>query len=251
MKADRPWAELIHGPDGAKMSKRHGALGVDAYRDQGFLPEAMRNYLLRLGWAHGDEEIISTEQAIEWFNLESVGRSASRFDFVKLTNLNGHYMRNGDDSALAELIAPSIAKKRGKDLDNEDMNLLERVMPGLKERAKNVHELADSAQFYFSKAPLEFTDKALAQLTEDGCSHLNQLSSEFSELATWDAQSIEAHVRAYSERPDPAIKLGKIAQPLRAALSGSTVSPPIFDVMALLGRDETLTRINEAIKLQG
>ncbi|MBT4889871.1 MAG: glutamate--tRNA ligase, partial [Rhodospirillales bacterium] len=150
---------LIHGPDGAKMSKRHGALGVDAYRDQGFLPEAMRNYLLRLGWAHGDEEIISTEQAIEWFNLESVGRSASRFDFVKLTNLNGHYMRNGDDSALAELIAPSIAKKRGKDLDNEDMNLLERVMPGLKERAKNVHELADSAQFYFSKAPLEFTDK--------------------------------------------------------------------------------------------
>ena len=242
---------LIHGPDGAKMSKRHGALGVDAYRDQGFLPEAMRNYLLRLGWAHGDEEIISTRQAIEWFDLEGVGRSASRFDFVKLTNLNGHYIRNGDDTALAELIAPQIAENRGKDFNDEDMKLLVRVMHGLKERAKNINELSDSAQFYFSNVPLEFTEKALAQLTEEACLHLRQLSDEFSELDTWDAETIEVHVRAYSEKHDPVIKLGKIAQPLRAALSGSTVSPPIFDVMALLGREEALERINEAIKPQG
>lgn len=239
---------LIHGPDGAKMSKRHGALGVDAYRDQGFLPEAMRNYLLRLGWAHGDEEIISTEQAVEWFNLEGVGRSASRFDFVKLTNLNGHYIRDGLDKELAELIAPSIGQNRGKDLDEAELELLTRAMTGLKERAKNINELADSAQFYFADLPFEYTDKALAQLNDEGCDHLQKLSAEFTELGEWEADTIEAHVRAYSERHDPAIKLGKIAQPLRAAMSGTTVSPPIFDVMAILGRDETLTRIKDALK---
>ncbi len=239
---------LIHGPDGAKMSKRHGALGIDAYRDEGFLPAAMRNYLLRLGWSHGDEEIISTDQAIEWFNLEGVGRSASRFDFVKLTNLNGHYIRNGDDQELATLIAPMIAEKRGSDLSDDHMSLLVHAMPGLKERAKNINELSDSAQFYFAELPFNFTDKALKQLDEEGCSHLAQLAREFVELNDWQADVIEVHVRAYSERQDPVVKLGKIAQPLRAAMSGTTVSPPIFDVMAILGKEETLTRINDAIK---
>ncbi len=241
---------LIHGPDGAKLSKRHGALGVDAYRDQGFLPAAVRNYLLRLGWAHGDEEIISTAQAIEWFNLESIGRSASRFDITKLTNLNGHYIRHGDDGELARMIAPTIADNRGKDLNDGEMDLLTRAMHGLKGRAKNINELSDSAQFYFNSSPLEFTDKARAQLDEAGCSHLSNLTSSLDKLASWEAETIEAHIRAYGDQHDPAIKLGKIAQPLRAALSGSTVSPPIFDVMALLGKDETLVRIKDALNTQ-
>jgi glutamyl-tRNA synthetase len=238
---------LIHGPDGAKLSKRHGALGVDAYHDQGFLPEAVRNYLLRLGWAHGDEEIISTGQAIEWFNLENIGRSASRFDVTKMTNLNGHYIRHGDDDELARMIAPAISGKRTRDLDSCEMDLLVRAMPGLKGRAKNINELIDSAQFYFNETPLEYTDKARAQLNEEGCSHLSNLTTSLDELTLWKAETIEAHIRAYSDKHDPAIKLGKIAQPLRAALSGSTISPPIFDVMALLGRDETLARMKDAL----
>ncbi|MBT3557948.1 MAG: glutamate--tRNA ligase [Rhodospirillales bacterium] len=238
---------LIHGPDGAKMSKRHGALGVDAYRDEGYLPEAMRNYLLRLGWAHGDEEIISTKQAIEWFDLSNVGRAASRFDFAKLSNLNGHYVRSGDDQMLVDAIAPLLEETRGSALDEAEKALLCTAMPGLKERAKNIVELSDSASFYVAKRPLNYTEKARNQLDEDAAAHLRVLASDFDQMADWEAEKLEQHVRDYVDATDPAVKLGKVAQPLRAALSGTTVSPPIFDVMVILGKQETLARINDAI----
>ncbi len=241
---------LIHGPDGAKMSKRHGALGVDAYRDQGFLPEAMRNYLLRLGWSHGDEEIISTQQATEWFSLENVGRAAARFDFVKLTNLNGHYIRQADDAYLAGLIAPSLGEARGTPLSDDENALLVRAMAGLKDRAKDMNELAQSAMFYFAPRPFDYTQKAIGLLDEDARGHLAKMRADFAALDTWEAEGIEAHVRAYCEASDPVVKLGKVAQPLRAAMTGGTISPPIFDVIAILGRDESLARIDDAIDLQ-
>jgi glutamyl-tRNA synthetase len=238
---------LIHGPDGSKMSKRHGALGVDAYRDEGYLPEAMRNYLLRLGWAHGDEEIISTDKAIEWFDLDHVGQSASRFDFAKLSNLNGHYVRNGDDGMLVEAIAPILEKNQGSSLNDAEKALLTRAMPGLKERAKNIVELSDSASFFVSNRPLEFTEKARNQLDGEALEHLRTLVDDFAQMTAWEAGRLEQHVRDYVEASDPPVKLGKVAQPLRAALSGTTVSPPIFDVMVILGQQETLDRISDAI----
>ncbi len=238
---------LIHGPDGAKMSKRHGALGVDAYRDQGFLPEAMRNYLLRLGWAYGDEEVISTEQAIEWFSLENIGRSAARFDFAKLTHLNGLYIRSADDAYLVETIRPLMEKSRNEALNEGQIALLVRAMSGLKERAKDIQELADSAMFFVSPRPLSYTEKAMNLLDEDGLTHLRRLRDEFSALGDWKSDRIETHIREYADAGDPPIKLGKVAQPLRAALSGSTVSPPIFEVMALLGKEETLGRMDDAL----
>lgn len=240
---------LIHGPDGAKMSKRHGALGVDAYRDQGFLPEAMRNYLLRLGWAYGDEEFISTEQAIEWFSLENVGRSAARFDFAKLTHLNGQYIRTSDDAYLVKTIQPLIEKSLRKTLNEGQVSLLVKAMDGLKARAKNVVELADSARFFVELRPLSYTDKALALLDGDGLDHLRQLREDFSGFGDWKSEGIEAHIREYAEASDPPVKLGKIAQPLRAALSGSTVSPPVFEVIELLGKEETLGRMDDALKV--
>jgi len=150
---------LIHGPDGTKLSKRHGALGVEAYREMGFLPEAMRNYLLRLGWSHGDDEMISTEQAIEWFNLESIGRSPARVDFKKLDNINGHYMRQASDEALSAAMVP-LLKARGYDVDGAISDQLTAAMPGLKERAKTLVELADSAHYLVAKRPLALDDKA-------------------------------------------------------------------------------------------
>lgn len=238
---------LIHGPDGAKMSKRHGALGVDAYRDDGYLPAAMRNYLLRLGWAHGDEEIISTEKAVEWFDLSNVGRAASRFDFAKLSNLNGHYVRTGRDEMLVAAITPLLEKNREKPLSEDEITLLTRAMPGLKERAKNIVELSDSASFFVADRPMTYTEKARNQLTDDAIEHLRTLAADFSQFPTWQAETLEQHVRDYVEASDPPVKLGKVAQPLRAALSGTTVSPPIFDVMVILGQQETLARINDAI----
>jgi glutamyl-tRNA synthetase len=232
---------LIHGADGAKLSKRHGALGVDAYRDMGYLPEAVRNYLLRLGWGHGDDEIISTEQAIEWFDLGGIGRSPSRFDFAKLDNLNAHYMRLADDVRLVGLIVPLIEAKSGLPVNSEARDLLTRAMPGLKQRAKTLVELADSAHFYVVARPLKLTDKAAELVTNEGASVLAELAERLRPFDAWDAASIEAEVRQYAE--NRGLKLGKVAQPLRAALSGSTVSPPIFEVAELLGKTETLARI--------
>jgi glutamyl-tRNA synthetase len=227
---------LIHGPDGAKLSKRHGALGVDAYRDElGMLPEAVSNYLLRLGWGHGDDEIISREQAIEWFDLDHVGKSPSRFDFKKLENLNGHYIREADDRRLAEMIAPALG------VSGTDLQLLIRAMPELKARAHTVHQLADGARFLFAKRPLSVDSAAEALLTPEARELLGAAHAKLAALAEWDEASVEAAIREVAE--GNGVKLGKLAQPLRAALTGSTTSPGIFDVLALLGRDESLARI--------
>ncbi|CAA7620654.1 Glutamate--tRNA ligase 2 [Candidatus Terasakiella magnetica] len=236
---------LIHGADGAKLSKRHGALGVDAYRDMGFLPEAMRNYLLRLGWSHGDDEIISTEQAKEWFNLESVGRSPSRFDFVKLTQLNGHYMRLADDDRLTALVTPMLEAKAGAAVSPAGAARVRAGMTGLKERAKTMLELADSALFYVLPRPLTQDEKA-AKTMADAASRddLSQYAAQIAALAGWSREALEEAARIFTEARGQ--KLGKIAQPLRAALTGSSVSPPIFEVMEVLGRDETLGRIEDA-----
>jgi len=225
---------LIHGPDGAKLSKRHGALGVDAYRDElGMLPEAVSNYLLRLGWGHGDDEIIGREQAIEWFDLDHVGKSPSRFDFKKLENLNGHYIREADDARLAELIAPKLG--------NASKDLLVRAMPELKARAHTVNQLADGARFLFATRPLAIDEAAKALLTAEARGLLSAAHGKLGALAEWDAASVEAAIREVAE--GNGVKLGKLAQPLRAALTGSTTSPGIFDVLALLGKDESLARI--------
>jgi glutamyl-tRNA synthetase len=227
---------LIHGPDGAKLSKRHGALGVDAYRDElGMLPEAVFNYLLRLGWGHGDDEIISRQQAIEWFDLDHVGKSPSRFDFKKLENLNGHYIREADDRRLAELVAARL------EISDAQKAVLARAMPELKARAHTLNELADGARFLFAKRPLDIDDAAAALLTFEARALLASAHGRLSALADWDAASLEAAIREVAE--GSGVKLGKLAQPLRAALTGRTTSPGIFDVLALLGRDESLARI--------
>ena len=237
---------LIHGADGAKLSKRHGALGVDAYREMGYLPEALRNYLLRLGWGHGDAEIISTAQAIEWFDVGAVGRAPARFDFVKLGNLNGHYIREADDRRLVELVAPRLETALGKPVDEALRARLEAAMPGLKPRAKTLAELADIAQFYVADRPIPLDDKARALLDQPARVLLGALARDLAPL-DWTPASLEAGVRRFVEARG--VKLGAVAQPLRAALAGSTTSPPIFDVMAALGRAETLARIGDvAIK---
>src|SRR5690606_38999750 len=239
------WAHvpLIHGPDGAKLSKRHGALGVESYRAMGYLPAALRNYLVRLGWSHGDDEIISTEQLIEWFSLEGIGKSPARFDFAKLEALNGHYIRTADDEELVariEAILPEI--ERGADipesLDDISRARLKASMPGLKERAKTLVELVNGAAYLFAKRPLKLQEKAAKLLDENARAMLEKLAERLQTVAAWDAASIEAEVRAFAESED--LKLGKVAQPIRAAVTGSAVSPPVFDVMAVLGRDEVL-----------
>ena len=230
---------LIHGPDGAKLSKRHGALGVDSYRDElGYLPEAVGNYLLRLGWGHGDDEIISREQAISWFDLAHVGRSPSRFDFKKLENLNGHYMREADDERLADLVLPRLPA-------GADRALLIRAMPELKARAHTLVELAESAGFLFDRRPIEPDAAASTLLTPDALEALAKAHEALAALAKWDPASVEATIRDVAE--SAGLKLGKLAQPLRAALTGRTTSPGIFDVLVLLGRDESLGRIADRI----
>jgi glutamyl-tRNA synthetase len=232
---------LIHGADGAKLSKRHGALGVDAYRDElGMLPEAVSNYLLRLGWGHGDDEIISREQAIEWFDLDHVGKSPSRFDFKKLGNLNGHYIREADDERLAQLVAPRIG---GLSADQRD--LLVRAMPELKARAHDLNQLAEGAGFLFDKRPLEMDPAADALLTPESRALLKSAHGALSNLANWEHDNLEQAIRGVAERED--VKLGKLAQPLRAALTGRTTSPGIFDVLVLLGQCESLKRIEDQI----
>lgn len=230
---------LIHGPDGAKLSKRHGALGVDAYRDMGYLPEAMRNYLLRLGWSHGDDEIFSTEQAIAWFNLESLGSSPSRFDFAKLENLNGHYIRHCDDTLLVNAIQSRLAEWLGNSLTDAQLELLTLAMPGLKARATTLNILAESARFYFKMPQID--TKAASLITDESRALLKIAASKLAELKDFDSTSIENSLRILTEEQN--VKLGAIAQPLRAALTGSTISPPIFEAAAILGRETVLERL--------
>jgi glutamyl-tRNA synthetase len=232
---------LIHGQDGAKLSKRHGAMGVDAYRDQlGLLPEAVNNYLLRLGWGHGDDEIISREQAIEWFHLGNVGKSPSRFDFKKLENLNGHYIREANDERLADLVAPRLG------IAGEQKARLLQAMPELKPRANTLDQLADGARFLFDNRPLEMDESAAALLTPEARGLLASAHAALVALANWDGPVLEAAIREVAE--GSGVKLGKLAQPLRAALTGRTTSPGIFDVLALLGRDESLARIADQME---
>jgi glutamyl-tRNA synthetase len=234
---------LIHGADGAKLSKRHGALGVDSYRDElGILPEALFNYLLRLGWGHGDDEIISREQAVEWFDIDHVGKSPSRFDLKKLESLNGHYIREADDARLAGLVAPKLG------LDSQGTSLLQRAMPELKARAHDLNQLAEGAGFLFAERPLTPDDKAAALLAGEARSHLARAHAALSALTEWTHDTTDAAVRQVAE--DHSLKLGKLAQPLRAALTGRTTSPGIFDVLVLLGRDESLARIADQMEQQ-
>ncbi len=233
---------LIHGDDGAKLSKRHGALGVDAYRDMGFLPAALRNYLLRLGWGHGDDEIISTAQAIEWFDLPGVGRSASRFDMAKLTNLNAHYLRETPDAELLPLVLPRIEKALGRAVDAAGLARIERGMNGVKPRSRTVIELADNLAFYARDgAPPIADDKARAQITPDSKALLARLATAFDGINDWSEKTLEEAVRRFAETEN--VKLGQVAQPLRVALSGSTASPGIFEVVAVLGPAETKARL--------
>lgn len=236
---------MILGPDGAKLSKRHGALGVDAYRDMGFLPEAMRNYLLRLGWSHGDDEIIPTEKAVAWFDLEHVGRSPARFDLARLTNLNAYYLREMADAELMPLLMPRLEALAGGPLDAVGSGRVLAGLGGVKQRSRTLPELAANLVFYArSGAPL-LDDKAKALLTPQARELLGQLLAalENPDLA-WEEAALETAVKTIAEKAG--MKLGQVAQPLRAALTGGTVSPGIFEVLRILGRDEALLRIRSA-----
>lgn len=235
---------LIHGPDGAKLSKRHGALGAEQYKAMGFLPEAMRNYLLRLGWAHGNDEIISTEKAIRWFDIRQVGRSPARFDLVKLTNLNGHYIRQADNDRLLRDIEPLLREKFGTAVDAVGLARVRAGMDGLKERAKTLVELADSAKFYLQK-PTFGTDPKQRPATEEGRLEaivvLDDLKALLRTITPFDSDSIDAAIRAHCK--DKGVGLGALMKPIRMALTGTTVSPSLFDVIAIFGLQETCLRL--------
>ena len=239
---------LIHGPDGAKLSKRHGALGVDAYRGMGYLPAALRNYLVRLGWSQGDREFFSTEEMIAAFDLPQIGRSPSRFDFVKLENMNGHFMRSTPDDELLQLLIDTLPYLPGGPEMAATLTEAKRVqlaaaLPGLKERAKTLIELADGAQFLFAQRPLAIEPKAEEILARSGRTYIRALLPRLEALTEWTAASTEAAVRDYAA--EQGAKLGVIAQPLRAAATGRTTSPGIFDVLAVLGREESLGRLRD------
>jgi glutamyl-tRNA synthetase len=234
---------LIHGPDGAKLSKRHGALGVEAYHDLGYLPEALRNYLLRLGWSHGDSEIIATEQAIEWFEIDAVGRAPARFDFAKLDNLNGHYIRAAGDDRLVTLVAERLEKTLGHPLSETERGRLQKAMPELKLRPKTLVELTANARFLVAPRPIRPDEKAARLLTPEARQQLAELLPGL-DRAEWRPEALESEIRSFAARKGT--KLGAVAQPLRAALTGSVASPGIFEVMQVLGRDETLGRIADA-----
>src|SRR5260370_37330897 len=239
---------LMHGPDGSKLSKRHGALGVDAYRAMGYLPAALRNYLVRLGWSHGDQEIFSTEEMIAAFDLSGVGRSAARFDFAKLENLNGHYIRHSDDQSLVTMFEgvldyiPNGPDLRARLNDTTRAQLLQ-AMPSLKERAKTLIELIDSAYYIFADRPLEIEPKAALLLTPENRELIGRLRHALEAITPCTAATTEAAMRAFVETNN--LKLGAVAQPLRVALTGRTTSPGIFDVLAVLGRQECLARLGD------
>jgi glutamyl-tRNA synthetase len=241
---------LIHGPDGAKLSKRHGALGVDAYRAMGYLPAALRNYLVRLGWSHGDQEMFSTEEMVAAFDLPQIGRSPARFDFAKLESINGHYLRQSTTADLLheiEGVLPHLANgaELAAKLTPELRARLLTALPGLKERAKNLVELIESARWLFADRPLALDDKARALLTPDARILLGAVAAALDGVSPWTAEATEQAIRAFAEQKG--VKLGNVAQPLRAALTGRTTSPPIFDVLTVLGKDDSLARLQDLI----
>jgi len=243
---------LIHGPDGAKLSKRHGALGIDAYRAMGYLPQTLRNALCRLGWSHGDEEIFSTEQMIAWFDLDGINKAAARLDFAKLENLNGHYIRNMDDDAVMAALFDALPYLPGHDawplpLNDTMKTRLRLALPGLKSRAKTLIDLVDAARFLFAVRPLHLDEKAEKVLKSDTAAEvLTEIALKLEALTAWDAEILESAVRDYAEHAG--LKLGAVAQPLRAALTGQGTSPGIFDVLVALGREESLGRIGDKIR---
>jgi len=241
---------LIHGPDGAKLSKRHGALGIEAYRAMGYLPAAMRNYLVRLGWAHGDQETFSTEEMIAAFDLPAIGRAPARLDLAKLDNLNGHYIRSTGDAELIGMLEDLLPHIAGGDelagkLTPELRAKLLTAMPGLKERAKTLIELFEASRFLWASRPLEINAAAKVLLTDEAKAVVLALLSNLDAITDWDAPGVEAVVRGFAEASG--VKLGAVAQPLRAALTGKTTSPPIFDVLAVLGREESLARLRDVV----
>jgi glutamyl-tRNA synthetase len=241
---------LIHGPDGAKLSKRHGALGVEAYRAMGYLPAALRNYLVRLGWSHGDDEIMSTEDMVRWFDLDAIGRSAARFDFAKLENLNGHYLRAMPDAEIVDRLKALVLElPEGAPLEKrigpEGWRRIERAMPGLKERATTLVELLDNAAYLFATRPLDLDEGAQRVLDQAGRQTLAALLPPLETVEPWEAAGLEAAVRNFADAAG--FKLGKVAQPLRAALTGRSISPGIFDVLEVLGREESLARLRDQV----
>ncbi len=237
---------LIHGPDGAKLSKRHGALGVEAYRQMGYLPEALRNYLARLGWSHNDDEIFSTEQMLDWFSLEGLNKGAARFDFVKLESINGHYIREAQPGYLYEVMV-ALAAEIGRSADHSGLSANKATvlaaLPELQPRAKTILELIDLAQFIYAVRPLTIDAAAAAILTDEARLTLAEMQELLRGLNDWSVPAIDAAMRALAETKG--LKLGKLAQPLRAALTGRTISPGIFEVMVLIGKTASLERLSD------
>jgi len=239
---------LIHGPDGAKLSKRHGALGVEAYRQMGYLPEAMRNYLARLGWSHGDDEIFTTDQMVDWFSLDALNKGAARFDFVKLENINGHYIREASPERLYTIMletAEEVARNADVVGLSQNKDTVLAALPELQPRAKTVLELIDLAQFIYAQRPLPIDESALSQLTPESRAMIGDFAEILRGLNDWSVSAIDAAARAFAEARG--LKLGKVAQPLRAALTGRTVSPGIFEVMVLIGKQEALDRLSDQV----
>ena len=242
---------LIHGADGAKLSKRHGALGVEAYREMGYLPSGLLNYLAKLGWNHGEDEIMTVPQMIEWFDTKDVNKGAARFDFVNLADVNGHHMRNADPQWLTQMLVTTIPYLSNHAevaalADPAMRAQLWHAMPGLQLRAKTLVELADSALYLAAKRPLAMDEKAASLLNEEGVAMLRAVLPLFTAAKDWTAERLDAIVRQLAE--EKALKLGKVAQPLRAALTGRSTSPGVFDVLEVLGREESLGRIEDQIK---
>jgi glutamyl-tRNA synthetase len=237
---------MIHGPDGAKLSKRHGAVGVEAYRDEmGILPEALTNYLLRLGWGHGDVELLTREEAVSLFDLDGVGRSPSRFDARKLESVNAHYLKAADDARLVRLVMPRVAARIGRQPTDREAALLLRSMGELKTRAKDLNGLADAAHYLFAVRPISMDAGAAKLLEEDQGALLRPARDAFVALAAWDRASLEATAKSVAEAAG--VGLGKVAGPVRAALTGTTASPSVFGILEVLGREESLGRLSDAL----
>ena len=239
---------LIHGADGAKLSKRHGALGVEAYRAMGYLPAALLNYLVRLGWSHGDDEIISIAQMTQWFDTDKIGKGASRFDFTKLEHLNSHYIKETDDADLVELLTSNAQYLEGGDQFLEKLNttnraLLLKAMPLIKEKAKTLNDLIQSASLAFTQRPVNLNEKAAKVLDDDAKAALAGLLPQLTKLTSWDAETLSHTVRDFCE--ETGTKLGKIAQPIRCAIAGTPAAPGVFEVMELFGKDEVLARLGD------
>lgn len=235
---------LIHGEDGAKFSKRHGAPGVEDYRDMGYPAAAMRNYLARLSWSHGDEEFFTTEQAIEWFGLDAISKGAARFDFKKLDNLSGQHIRAMDDAALMQLLSEYMAVQHMQQPDAATRDLMITAMPALKERAKKLPDLLDMGHYLLTSRPLDIDEKAAAQLDDVSRGMLGRLTERLRN-ATWSTNDLEAEIKAFAAEEE--LKLGKVMQPMRSALTGRSTSPSIFDVLVHLGREESLARIDDVL----